>query len=319
MALLVVHPGLSTTVQDLGRPGHRSRGVPPAGAFDRGALAAANALLGNPPGAAALELTLLGGTYEARAPLALALAGAPMPAAIEGPDGRRDALRTPGSFALRTGERLTLGVAARGARAYLAVLGGFRTPPVLGSRSSESPLRAGDLLPADPGRCPRRSLGPSDPLEPAPGPLRILDGPDARPGRPWPDEGRTFRVGPLADRMGLRLEGEPLAWDGPAADPDRPSSPVAPGAVQVVDGRPLVLGVACGTMGGYPHAAQVISADLDRLAQLRPGDPVSFHLVTLLEARCLDLAHRLSLSRLALRLATAASDPLTFSPETDLP
>ena len=89
--------------------------------------------------------------------------------------------------------------------------------------------------------------------------------------------------------MGLRLQGDPV----PISSPDeRLSTPVAPGAVQVAGGQLIVLGVACGTMGGYPHVAHVISADLDRLGQLRPGDSIAFRLVTLEEARCLDLAAR---------------------------
>ena len=89
--------------------------------------------------------------------------------------------------------------------------------------------------------------------------------------------------------MGLRLEGDPIAIDAP---PDRLSAPVAPGAVQVAGGQLIVLGVAGGTMGGYPHLAQVISADLDRLGQLRPGDTVRFRPVSVDEARHRDRAAR---------------------------
>src|SRR5947199_6696034 len=84
MGLVVINPGVSATVQDQGRAGYREWGIPIGGAFDRGSAALANALLGNAPGCAVLELTLFGGIYEARIPLALALAGAPMAAAIEG-------------------------------------------------------------------------------------------------------------------------------------------------------------------------------------------------------------------------------------------
>ena len=85
--------------------------------------------------------------------------------------------------------------------------------------------------------------------------------------------------------MGLRLEGDPVTVN---SHPVRLSTPVAPGAVQVAGGQLIVLGVACGTMGGYPHVAHVISADLDRLGQLKPGDVVAFRRVTLEEARLLD-------------------------------
>ena len=101
--------------------------------------------------------------------------------------------------------------------------------------------------------------------------------------------------------MGLRLQGDPVTMISP---PDRLSTPVAPGAVQVAGGQLIVLGVACGTMGGYPHVAHVISADLDRLGQLRPGDAITFRLVTLEEARSLDQAVRQARKALHHRLAT---------------
>ena len=94
--------------------------------------------------------------------------------------------------------------------------------------------------------------------------------------------GRQFQIGTRHDRKGLRLEGDPVIV---ISEPERLSTPVAPGAVQVAGGQLIVLGVACGTMGGYPHVAHVISADLDRLGQLKAGDVVRFDCVTVEEAR----------------------------------
>ena len=307
MGLIVIDPGLSTTVQDGGRIGYREWGVPSGGAFDRGAAGLANALVGNPPDCAVLELTLIGGIYRADGPLALAMAGAPMEARILAADGSERDLHVPLSWSLRAGERLILGRALEGARTYLAVRGGWQTRLRLGSRSSEERLRAGEVLPAEPGSIPtRRPAGPSW-TPPAAEPFRILDGPDPLPGPTpsafWAD--RRFRVGSRSDRMGLRLEGDPIAIDSP---PERLSAPVAPGAVQVAGGQLIVLGVAGGTMGGYPHVAQVISADLDRLGQLRPGDTIRFRRVTLDEARGADEAMRLARKALFNRIATAAQD-----------
>ena len=101
--------------------------------------------------------------------------------------------------------------------------------------------------------------------------------------------------------MGLRLQGDPVTMNSP---PERLSTPVAPGAIQVAGGQLIVLGVACGTMGGYPHVAHVISADLDRLGQLKPGDTVAFQLVSLEEARSLDQAAHRASAALLHRLAT---------------
>ena len=154
--LIVIDPGLSTTVQDPGRTGYREWGVPPGGAFDRGAAGLANALVGNDPDRAVLELTLVGGTYEARCDLALALAGAPMEAKVVSRDLSERILRIPLSWSLRNGERLVLGRATEGARAYLAVRGGWQTRLRLGSQSSEERLRAGEVLPAEAGSIPTR-------------------------------------------------------------------------------------------------------------------------------------------------------------------
>lgn len=277
-----------------------------AGAFDRSALGLANALLGNPIGAAALELTRLGGTFEAIETLAMALAGAPLAAEIQEADGKRRVLRLPRSFTLERGARLVLGTSDHGCRAYLAVRGGFATPEVLGSRSSETPLQAGMILPAEAGHGPECWIRPDEEPGSVPIALRIIDGPDARPDRPIDWNGLAFQVGPLADRIGLRLDGPELP--GYPTLPDRVSAPVAPGALQVVGGRPIVLGVAGGTMGGYPHVAHVIHADLNRLAQLRPGDPVVFHRVDLAAARRIDRDHRRRLAAFLLRVATAATD-----------
>jgi biotin-dependent carboxylase-like uncharacterized protein len=308
--LIVIDPGLSTTVQDAGRTGYREWGVPPGGAFDRGSAGLANALVGNPPDGSVLELTLIGGVYQADGPLAVAMAGAPMEARVVAADGSERVLHIPSSSTLHAGERLILGRAAEGARTYLAVRGGWQTRVHLGSRSSEERLRAGEVLSAEPGSIPTRHPAGLHWAPAAAEPFRIIDGPDAIPEDPaigltpiWLN--RRFRVGSRGDRMGLRLEGDPVAITSP---PGRLSAPVAPGAVQVAGGQLIVLGVAGGTMGGYPHVAHVISADLDRLGQLRPGDVIRFRRVTLDEARRADDAMRQALKVLFNRVSTAAQD-----------
>jgi 5-oxoprolinase (ATP-hydrolysing) subunit C len=302
VGLLVITPGLCTTVQDLGRPGFRAWGVPVGGAFDLGSYALANALLGNAAGAAVLEFTLLGGIYEAETELAIALAGAPMRATIQPPEGAPRSLQIPQTATLAAGERLVLAGTPRGARTYLAVKGGWQTTLVLGSRSSEERLKPGDRLPAAASATAARVLTDFPGLPPLAAPIRVIDGPDARRwGGPSGWESLTFRVSPKSDRMGLRLAGPPI--DVPA-DPERVSTPVSPGAVQVAGGQLIILGVACGTMGGYPHLAHAISADLDRLAQARPGDPVRFRRIDLHEARTIDRTTR---AERAARLASAAA------------
>ena len=239
--------GPGATIQDRGRWGFREVGVSVGGAFDRGSHDLANALLGNEPGAAGLELSLFGGEFVAEVSLAIALAGAPMAARIGGRD-----LAVPGSATLRPGDRLVIGGCRSGARTYLAVLGGWRTPLILGSRSSEARIEAGAVLPAEPGEAPSRRPAVLREIHDS-GPIRVVDGPDLGADARLLERGE-FAASNQSDRMGLRLEGPPVAFEGPA---DRASAPVAPGTVQVAGLRLLVLGVAGGDDG--------------RLSPCRPG------------------------------------------------
>jgi allophanate hydrolase subunit 2 len=276
--------------------------VPEGGAFDRSAHELANAMVGNGPEAASVELTLLGGNFRAEVPLAVALAGAPMPALLRRPDGTARRFTLPVAFAMATGDELCLGGAASGARTYLAVRGGWRSPIVLGSRSSERLIQAGEVLAAVPGWSPVRWPGPSEvqSIDPE-APIRLLDGPDVGllADRSW--HRHPFVVAGESDRMGLRLEGPEVEV---MAEADRRSRPVAPGAVQVSGGTPIILGVACGTMGGYPHVSHVAAVDLGRLAQARPGQSIWFRPISLAEARRLDRIDREARLKIRLRIAS---------------
>ncbi len=296
MSLLVVHPGVFATVQDLGRPHHRAFGVPIGGPFDARSAAIANALADNGPEAATIESTLVGGTYEAKSPLWLALAGAPMPATIQGRRGPDFRLSIPSAFTLGQGSRLVLGATSVGSRTYLAVRGGWQTPLVLGSCSSETSLRAQDELVCNSGQTLHRRA-PAYRLEAGEGAivLRVTDGPDVDQIDFALLEEGEYRIDPKSSRMGLRLEGARLSATGV---PERLSTPIAPGAVQMVAGLPLVMGVACGTMGGYPHVAHVIAADLCRLGQARAGDRVRFQRVSLAEARAIHRESQQELQRI---------------------
>jgi antagonist of KipI len=285
MSLQVLDPGLATRVVDFGRPHTRHLGVPLGGAADRAALTLANALVGNPPDAPALEVTLKGPIVRADAEMLLALVGAPLVAATG-----QQRFSPNRSFVLAAGTELYLGGAPAGVRAYLAVPGGFDVPEVLGSRSALALLRAGDLLPCAAERHPARIVGPECPflVFPRAHVLHVLPGPQ-HDWFPASELQRCeFQVSPASNRMGLRLTGPGLTV--PARE--MVSEPVCPGSVQVTrDGQPIVLGVDGQTIGGYPKIAQVIRADLDRLGQMRQGDRVRFEWVdmttaaTLLEKR----------------------------------
>lgn len=275
MSLLVREPGLQSLVVDLGRPRSRALGVPVGGAADRAALSLGNALVGNPPDAPALEVAFVGPQLEAQHPIAAVIFGAPFQST------RNGAPLTPGTtFQLGTGDVLRVGGTTTGARAYLCVAGGFDVPEVLGSRSALDPLRVGEVLRCAASRTEPRAL-PFAWGDAPPGSLRVLDGPQ----RDWFTDDRfftqTYTVLPASNRMGVRLNGEPLARRAG----ELVSEAVAPGAVQVTnDGLPIVLGTDGQTIGGYPKVAHVIRADLDRLAQLRPGDRVRFARVSFEEA-----------------------------------
>jgi len=303
--LKLLASGLSTRVVDFGRPATRSLGVAVGGAADRRSLALGNGLVGNPPDAAALEVTLGGPTLQATTPLACVLFGAPFDLGSE-----RRRLTAGTTFTLGAGETLRIGGALRGTRAYLCLRGGIRTPLVLGSRSSLAPLGAGAELPCLAGTIHGRSLRlPPDGdalgdylagVAQPPFRLRALAGPQLD----WfaPEEffgGPRFTVTPAADRMGLRLLGEPLR----VPPRELVSEPVCPGSVQVTrDGQCVVLGVDGQTIGGYPKVAQVIGADLDLLGQLRPGDRVWFERLEVGEAEGLYRRQRSALKEWSVRL-----------------
>lgn len=268
--LTLLSPGLRTLVVDGGRPRSRRLGVAVGGAADRFSLAVGNALVGNPPDAAALEVALSGPTLVADADVACVLYGAPF-------DLRADGPRTAGTtFTLRRGETLRIGGTPAGARAYLCVRGGILSPVILGSRTSLVPLKAGDRLPCVRGTVGGRFVE----VEPTGGPLRVLPGGQ----RDWFPPGAPrgpYEVSQASDRMGVRLRGEAL----PVPAEEMASEPVCPGTVQVTrDGQCIVLGVDGQTIGGYPKVAHVIDADLDRVGQLRPGEAVTFAWVSAEEA-----------------------------------
>ena len=181
MGLIVIDSGFWTTVQDAGRVGYREWGVPVGGAFDRRSADLANALAGNGPECAVLELTLRGGTFESLGSLGIALAGAPMEASIVGTDRSSAVAADSLSTTMQAGDRLVLGRTLAGARTYLAVQGGLadRRPP--GQPLDRAALASGRLPPhrGEPDRHPPARRGRTRSRTPTL-PIRIIDGPDAR-------------------------------------------------------------------------------------------------------------------------------------------
>lgn len=279
----VVDGGLLTTVQDAGRLGYRRLGVTWGGPMDAAAHALANRLVGNAPGAAALECTIAGPTLRFLATVHVALTGADLGAVLH----RDDLGAWPVPLGLpvlaRAGNVLTFTGRVAGCRAYLAVAGGIDVPPVLGSRATNvaggfggacgRPLRAGDRLavgppPVEP-RLERLSVeAPATAVT-----VRVVLGPQ---DDHLTDEAlRTFLsesygLGATSDRVGCRLIGPRLTHRGPA---EIVSDGMVPGSIQVPpDGQPIVMMADAPTTGGYPKIGTVVTADLSRLAQLVPGE-----------------------------------------------
>ncbi|MBV6700387.1 biotin-dependent carboxyltransferase family protein [Kitasatospora aureofaciens] len=276
----VVRPGLLTTVQDLGRPGHAHLGVPRSGALDQPAHRLANRLVGNPAGAAALETTVLGCAVRVHRPVTVAVTGAPCTLRV---DGRPAAWAAP--VRLPAGALLDVGPATRGVRSYVAFAGGIATDPVLGSRSTDllsglgpAPLAAGDTLP----------LG--EPLRPAAGAdvvpctappaevvLPLVLGPrdDWFTARALATLARSrYHVSATSNRIGLRLDGPPLER---ASEGELPSEGMVLGAVQVPpSGHPVVFLADHPTTGGYPVIGVIPATALPAAAQAAPGTPVRF-------------------------------------------
>jgi biotin-dependent carboxylase-like uncharacterized protein len=297
MDIEVIKPGLATSVQDAGRPGYYNIGIPLSGALDQYALRAANLLVGNDAGAAALEATLLGPELVFREPAIIAVTGAEATPKVNG-----EARLLNESFAVRADDWLTFDFMKVGARIYIAVAGGIDVPPILGSRStyalgalggfSGRKLAAGDLLPVgktrSSGRAGRALSGDLVPTYPKSLELRVLTGlyfhrlTEEAAGTFFED---TWTVAPEADRIGYRYrKGRALAFRerkqpfGAGSDPSNIVDAGYPyGSIQVPGGlEPIILHRDAVSGGGYAMIGTVISADMDRIAQMQPNNFARF-------------------------------------------
>jgi biotin-dependent carboxylase-like uncharacterized protein len=288
--LVVTSIGPASSVQDAGRPGAQRYGLPPSGVMDRLSLAAANALLGNAPMAAAIELGPFGAAFTAR--------GGPVRVALSGAQRNADIAKRPvasdTSMTIADGETLTLGFARNGCFSYLAIEGGIVGEAVFGSLSVNAraglgspyprPLQAGDELEvaAASGMAERRIELPAV----SDTPIRVLLGPQ---DDEFSEEakalflGSEWKISATSDRMGYRLEGpviKHLHGHNIVSDGTMNGSIQVPG-----NGQPIVLMPDRGTTGGYPKIATVISADFGRFAQISAGRSVRFKAVSMAEAQ----------------------------------
>jgi len=318
MTFEVLHGGLHSTIQDLGRPGYLATGMPPSGPADRFALGIANLLVGNDPGdrylvgrrpgEAGIEALLFGLTLKVLAETVVAITGADQMPTLNGtPLPMWRAAR------VARGDVITFQRTRAGARTYLAVAGGVDVPPFAGSRATNvrafvggldgRALRRGDVLRTGPPRQPLsalagRRLRPE--LIPSYGPrwqVRVVLGPQ---DDLFLDESvRTFlehdwTLSPVSDRMGCRYVGPILGFkprpdylvEQAGSNPSNIVDDTIPvGGIQVPGGlEPIVLHVDGPSLGGYAKIATVISADLGKVGQARPAEVTNFRSVTTAEA-----------------------------------
>ena len=305
MTFTIVKPGLMTTVQDLGRPQAAASGVTPGGAMDRFAHISANLLVGNDRSAATLECTITGPSLVADVACVVAVAGANLEPMI---DGRPMPMWT--GVALAAGQTLEFGVRRSGARAYIAVAGGFAADRWLGSMSTNllvgrggmhwRSVRRGDAIATGPAAWAEGGLTLPPALRPdyAERSLRVLPGPQAgrMPAGSWRKlVSAPYVLSASSNRMGYRLEGPTLEAPGQ----ELLSFHLVPGAIQLPSGgRPILLMADHQTAGGYPVIAVVVSASMTVAAQLAPGDELRFEEIGVEEALAMRAAQRAALDSL---------------------
>lgn len=292
----VAAPGLFTTVQDLGREGFGPQGVSPSGAADAISLRLGNRLVGNTENAPALEMTLLGGNFVFREGTVAALTGSDFGATLND-----EPVAMWASFKAQPGATLRVGATRSGARCYLCVAGGFAVGEFLGSASTHilsgtggfagRALIKGDLLqigepvePFRPRRVARETLQNLSPRKD----LRATIGPQSTWFSAVAQDlfyKSAYRVTEECNRMGLRLDGPPVARE---VESSMISEGVSSGAVQITAaGLPIILFVEQQTAGGYPKIANVVSADLPSVGQLRPRDELHFSVIDFQTAQAL--------------------------------
>ncbi|MDR2789291.1 MAG: biotin-dependent carboxyltransferase family protein [Candidatus Accumulibacter sp.] len=293
----VSDPGLGNSLQDLGRFGYRHMGIAVSGCIDPLLARCANALAGNPAECAAdfacIEVRGAGPALIVRQGRVRAALAGELSATLARAGGDESEVEPWQSVSLDPGDELRIGFVSGGA-AYVAVSGGFATPRQLGSRSVYRRAEIGE--PIAPGlsipcaALPHRGAYEysADPWRHDEGPIRVMLGPQDDHFKPEAIAsllGGEYKVTKESDRMGMRLEGPALAHRTPASA-DIVSDGTVPGAIQVPgNGQPIVLLADCQTAGGYPKLATVITADLPRLAQLRPGQAIRFQEVDARGAR----------------------------------
>lgn len=311
MSILIERTGLFDTLQDAGRTGFRSFGVPTGGWFDAFHAQLANALAGNDRAAPCLEITQASGLFRTESTLDLAVVGPGSRTIIHRSTGQSRTFKNSVAVRLNQGDRLEIQHPVIGLRSYVAVAyGGWRSDAVLGSVSSEKRLVQGDRLTtwSEDVSLTKTKFQFTRYLDDrlflaneSTTTLRFL------PFEAIFDELKNMceslsnlKALAQSNRIGVRLEPSVKMPESSAfsMDANRLSQPVLPGTIQWTGSQWIILGVASGTMGGYPSIGQMIGPDLQKLAQIRPGTSVNLEPVTIEEARKIKEMKQSELSQL---------------------
>ncbi|MFA5848489.1 MAG: biotin-dependent carboxyltransferase family protein [Bacteroidales bacterium] len=301
--IIIEKAGLLSTIQDCGRVGYQRFGMPISGAMDVYSLKFANIIVGNEPGAAAIEATLIGPEIFFPADTVFSVCGSGMTPSVNG-----NAVPMYVAISAKRGDKLTFSALGYGCRAYIAFAGGLDVPLIMGSRSTYlrakigglngRALVAGDRIPLGTtdtygisGIIARQQSQPQFhiPEYQSEQPIRIIPGPEVK--RLGFDGIRTlltseFQITGQSDRMGIRLSGPTIQIKTGAGGHDIISAGISPGTIQLPgNGQPIILMADRQTTGGYARIANVASIDLTRVAQLRPGDKIRFQEISIKKAQ----------------------------------
>ena len=286
MSLYFETGGFLTSIQDGGRFGYQDIGVSPSGPMDKKAFNIANLLVGNPKDESAFELTYMGPVILFESDNVIAITGADMSPTLDGVE-----VPLYQAVSIRQGQRLRFAQLKSGLRSYIAVSGGLDVPKVMGSRSTlirnhiggykGRTIQKDDRVPLRSPRAELRHMGkrklPSENSDYESIVLRVIRGPQ---DKRFSDAGiKTFfseeySVSHEFDRMGCRLEGAVIEHKG---DANIISDGIAEGSVQVPgNGLPIIMLADRQSTGGYTKIATVISVDLSKMAQVKPGSKIRF-------------------------------------------
>ena len=304
MSISVLQGGLQSTVQDLGRDGYAHYGISASGAADAFSLRIGNLLVGNPEDYSALEMTLTGGKYQFNKDAFIALSGTEFHANLEG-----EPFPFQQGAYIRKGQILRIGGTKKGARCYLSVRGGLDVPQYLSATTTHvmsglggfkgRSIEKGDELKIGSMKKVTQPIIIKESHEINCSIIRISRGIQYNlyDENAWKSFiSQSYTVSEKSSRMGVRLIGNAIQS---IKDNEILTEGIPLGAIQVPGGGdPIISFVEHQTTGGYPKIANVITADLCKVGQLKPGDSFTFQLVTIEEGERLRLAQELFIQSL---------------------